>query len=140
MRWLPVLSKSNSPVIKNEVQPSSGELVVQEQTKALVSIGESLKSLSDFVSKGGLTELLKGYSQTQIVQGVLQGLAAHDGRNSLDARYLQQNALEIVHAIEAVFDKAKERAESAKKEKFDTEIKNAENDFELWKQNQKNAS
>ena len=136
MRWLPILSKSNSPVLKNKVEPSSNELVVQEQTKALASIGESLKSLSDFVSKGGLTELLKGYSQTQIVQGVLQGLAAHDGRNSLDARYLQQNALEIVHAIEAVLDKAKERTEARSEEKLDTGIKNAEDDFQTWKEKQ----
>lgn len=132
--WLPLLSKRNSPKLKNEVEPSSSELVVAEQTKALTTISESLKQLSDFVSKGGLTELVKGYTQTQIAQGVLQGLASHDGRNALDARFIKQNALEIVHAIEAVFDKAKERNET--KDSLDSEIKNAEDAYSVWKDKQ----
>lgn len=136
MRWLPLLSNSNSPRLKDEVKPNSSELVVQEQTKALSTIAESLKTLSTFVSGGGLTDLMRAYSQSQIAQGVLQGLASHDGRNALDARYLQQNALEIVHAIEAVFNKAKERTEAASNEKLDTEIKDAENAYQAWKEKQ----
>lgn len=136
MRWLQVLSKRNSLRPKVEVKPNTSELVVQEQTKALVSIGESLKQLSNFVSNGGLTELVKGYTQTQIAQGVLQGLASHDGRNALDARYLKQNAIEIVHAIEAVFDKAKERTEAASDKKLDPELKNAEDAYQNWKKAQ----
>ena len=130
------MSNSNSPRLKDEVKPNSSELVVQEQTKALSTIAESLKTLSTFVSGGGLTDLMRAYSQSQIAQGVLQGLASHDGRNALDARYLQQNALEIVHAIEAVFNKAKERTEAASNEKLDTEIKDAENAYQAWKEKQ----
>lgn len=98
-----------------------------KQTEALATLAEGVKSLAAFVTGGGLHAVLSGYAKSQAVKDILGGLASHDGRNSLDARHLKQNALEIVEAIEQVWDKYAERI--AAKEPRDPEIHDAEEDF-----------
>jgi hypothetical protein len=79
------------------------------ETQALETLAQATNALATFITGGGLTELLSGYARTQAVQAILGGLASHDGRNSLDARTMGQNALEIVTQIEKVFDKYHEK-------------------------------
>lgn len=96
-----------------------GELTVR-QTEALVSLAEGVQALSKFVTQGGLQALVAANTKGQIIQAVLGGLAAHDGRNSLDARTIKQNSLEIVETIESVFNKLNERLKDRNR---DPEIK-----------------
>ena len=131
MNWLPKLFKSTTPTI---VQEKNYEIQVQ-QTQALSVIADSLKNLSTFLSGEGATRLLGEYAKSQIVKDIFGGLAAHDGRNALDARFIKQNATDVIHAIEAVFDKARERGEAKTKGEVDPELHDAESDYLKWKDN-----
>lgn len=93
-----------------------------KQTEALTVLASATKQIADFVTGGGLTAVLSGYARTQAVKDILGGLATHDGRNSLDARVLGQNALEITEAVEAVFKKYAERLAEGKAEPREPEI------------------
>lgn len=115
-----------SVVQKNEIEV--------KQTEALTTLAEGVKALATFVSGGGLQALLNGYAKSQAVKDILGGLAAHDGRNALDARVLGQNAIDIVHQIEAVFDKYAESL--ASKAERDPEVKDGENEFKKWAEKQ----
>lgn len=96
--------------------------VAIKQTEALSVLATATKQIADFVTGGGLTQVLSGYARTQAVKDILGGLATHDGRNSLDARILGQNALEITEAVEAVFKKYAERLAEGKAEPREPEI------------------
>lgn len=108
--------------------------VVVAQTKAVQELAKGVTQIAEFLSGGGLSKVLGEYSKSQIAKDILGGLASHEGRAALDARFIQQNALEIIHTIESVFDKAKERGEAlARGEVRDSELKDAEAEFLKWK-------
>ena len=90
------------------VEEQKNEIAIR-QTQALEVIGNSLATLVNYIGNGGLAATLSGYARSQSVKEILGGLAAHDGRNALDARTIKQNALEITEAIEAVFAKYQDR-------------------------------
>lgn len=122
-----------SPTIKTSNLPKLADEVSIAQTEALAKLADSVNSLSEFVTGGGLSTLLSSYARTQAVQAILGGLASHDGRNSLDARVLGQNAIEAVTAIEAMFTRFQEVMEAkAKGEERDSEIHDAETSFKTW--------
>ena len=130
MKWLPTLFKT-LPIAR---QDENEVTIREEQTKALASISQSLGALSNFISGGGLSSLLNGYAKSQAVKEILGGLAAHDGRNALDARVLTQNALEITTQIEKVFDKYHETLKAkASGEVRDSHIHDAEAAYLKWK-------
>lgn len=108
-----------------------------KQTEALATLASGVKEIATFLTGGGLTELLSGYARSQAVKDILGGLAAHDGRNALDARVLGQNALEITEAIEKVYEKYAERR--AEKDR-DTEVKDGESQFREWVAKQEKKS
>lgn len=123
----------------DEKEPTDLELAVSEgykidrellsisQAKALTSISNNFDHLVEFLTQGGLIAVLEGYSRSQGVNALLNGLLAAEGRKGLDAKNLKQNALEIVEALESVFDKYEEKLGS--KLKRDPELKDAEKDF-----------
>ena len=115
---------SSSPTVDTKY-----ELQVAE-VKALTTHAESVKEISTFLNGGGLANILSGYARSQAVKDILGGLAAHDGRKALDARLLDQNALEIVSQVEKVFEKYGQKLESKGKE--DPDLHNAENDYVKW--------
>ncbi len=96
-------------------------LMAEKQAQSLQLLATSISQLAEFVTGGGLVAALNGFAKTQAVKEILGGLAAHEGRKSLDARVLTQNALEIVEAIEKVHDKYSERLQE--KALRDPEIK-----------------
>lgn len=106
--------------------------IAVKQTEALQTLAQAVQTISQFLSTGGLTAVLSGYARSQAVKDILGGLAAHDGRNALDARVLGQNAIEIVEQVEKVFDKYAERLAQANR---DPEIKDAESDYLKWRSN-----
>ncbi len=100
---------------------NTGIAVAERTAVALDVLATSISQLAEFVTNGGLVAALNGFAKTQAVKEILGGLAAHEGRKSLDARVLTQNALEIVEAIEKVHDKYSERLQE--KALRDPEIK-----------------
>jgi hypothetical protein len=108
--------------------------VEEKQAEALATIATSLNSISRWITSGGLTQVLSGYARTQSVQGILQGLATHDGRKALDAQTMEQNALEITTQIEAVYKKYEEKLTAYMNgEPIDPNLHNAEESFSEWK-------
>jgi hypothetical protein len=107
----------------------------ERDSRALAALAESITSLTQFITTGGLANLLSGYARTNGVNGMLQGLAQHSGRGSLDARTIQQNATEIVTQVEAVFDKYAER--TLDKKDRNPDIQNGEEDFKAWVEKKK---
>lgn len=101
----PVAAENLQAVVKG----TNNELQIR-QTEAVCVIAEALSGISSFLNGGGIQEYLKASTKGQIVSGIYNGLASKDGRNSLDARTIKQNALEIVEVIEAVMKKVDERA------------------------------
>ena len=104
-----------------------------EQTKALASLAQAATQISNFLTNGGLANILSGYARSQAVKDILGGLATHDGRNALDARLLDQTALEIVTQVEKVFEKYKSKLEE---KNTDLDLHNAENDYNTWAKTQ----
>ena len=133
MKWLPAIFKNKAPI---KVEVSDDLTIREEQTKALTTIADSLRSLTRFISEGGLVGVLSGYARSQAVKDILGGLAAHDGRNALDARVLDQNALEITQQVEKVFKKYQDTLQS--KEKVDPNLHDGEEDFKKWVERKKN--
>ena len=125
----PIIAQKNDIVL---VEQKKYELEVK-QAESLSLLAKGVNDLAAFVTGGGLSQMLRGYAQSQTVSDILGGLAAHDGRNALDARVLGQNAIEIVTQVTAVWDKFQERmAEKESGEPRDPNIVNSENDFQKW--------
>lgn len=119
----------------NEVIEVSEKEIAVQQAQALTTLANSVQQIANFLSSGGLTSILNGYAKSQSVKDILGGLAAHDGRNALDARVLSQNAVEIVEQVEKVFDKYHERLKD--KEPRDETIIDSEADYLKWKNGNK---
>lgn len=77
--------------------------------------------------------LLQRMTEGNAVSGMLQGLAAADGRKSLDARTMKQNGLEMVYAIKEALDKLKEA--QLQTEKRSDELVDPEQQYLEWKKN-----
>ena len=116
------------------VKKGTDEVQVR-QTQALEVIGKSLSQITEFVSGGGLANLMSMHLRGQAVQQMLGGLTTHSGRDGLDARTIEQNALEIVSQVEAVFKKYQETL--ASKDKVDPDIHDGEDEFKKWADKQR---
>lgn len=112
------------------IEPGAGE-VAMRQAQALTSVANSLNALTQFVTGGGLSNMVGNLARANVAQGIFQGLTAHDGRGGLDARLLKQNAIEAVHQIEAVFEKFQEVLK-AKNTPRDPDLHDAEAELKRW--------
>lgn len=117
--FAPVAAENLRAIVKPET--ADHELQIR-QTEALSTLAQGVKELSDFVTQGGLQAALAAHTKGQIIQAILGGLAAKDGRASLDARTIKQNSLEVVEVIEQVFSKMHERLQDKNR---DSEIREA---------------
>lgn len=106
------------------------------QAASLASIADNLALLSHWVTSGALEALLSGCARAGAVKEMLGGLAAHEGRKALDGRVLEQNAVEIVTQVEAVFKKYRDSLQST--EKKDSKLHDAESDYQAWREMKKN--
>lgn len=102
-------------VVTEEIKAVVTELEIEERERekdlqvsaiqANQEISKAASAIAAFFSGTTLREVL----QTQVVHntlsGMLQGLAANGGRKALDANLIDQNALEIAHAVEATIRK-----------------------------------
>lgn len=117
---------------------SSNEITIKErEVQALEHLAKGVSDIGRFLNGGGIAGALSLYAKTNSISGILSGLAAHDGRNALDARVLGQNSIEIVEQISLAFDKLQEKLEAKMKgEAHDPEIKDPEADFRKWRNSQ----
>lgn len=100
---------------------------------ALHLISNSFCTLTSWFTTGGLTEILTGTAKAKGVSDMLAALLQHDGRNALDARHVEQNAIEITHHLEAVFDKLVSHLKDKNEGKLDPDLHNAEEEFRKFK-------
>jgi len=136
MSWLPILQNRSAVTVKEQERPDSGQLVVmQEVSQALTTIATWLTS-PDGLSKL-LAQHVEATARTGAIKEILGGLAAHDGRNALDARVMTQNAVEVFHHVEAMMDKMKEGLKAKNSETTrDPELHDGESDYQKWKEKQ----
>lgn len=108
------------------------------ESRALTQLATSINQIATFLTGGGLQQALSMYARSQAVKDILGGLASHEGRKSLDARVLSQNAVEIVEAIEQIFAKYDEKLKAkASGEKRDSKIADSELQYNDWLEKKK---
>lgn len=117
--------------------PTLSQLPIEQVTAAIsTAVSEGIsKALIAVISSPEVSQFVDGLTRSRAITDIWQGLATHDGRNALDARVLQQNAIEITHAIEAAMDHTQNRLREKGKELHDSDIHNAEKEYEEWKKN-----
>lgn len=120
---LPVQSSTSEEVVA--IEKRDYEIQVK-QTEALVALSRGVEAIAEFLTQGGLQAVVAAHTKGSIIQAIFGGLAAKDGRASLDARVIKQNSLEIVEVIESVFSKMHERMRDKER---DSEVHDAEKDF-----------
>lgn len=111
------------------------QLLAECVSKAIsVGLAEGFKQV---LASPEMGHLLQRMTEGNAVSGILQGLAAKDGRNSLDARTMKQNGLEMAHAIRESLTKLKEfqNLESSPEE-HDPELVDPEQAYLEWKKQQ----
>lgn len=143
--WSPELIPLNQQAVA--LQSSTNELQIKErEVQALEHLAKGVSDIGRFLNGGGIAGALSLYAKTNSISGILSGLAAHDGRNALDARVLGQNSIEIVEQISLAFDKLQEKLEAkmseqsrvrSKGEVRDPDIKDPEVDYRKWVESQK---
>lgn len=110
----------SNPAVRIEIERELKNEIEIKQTEALTSLAEGVQAISQFLRDGGLQSLVAANTKGQIIQAIFGGLASKEGRNSLDARTIKQNSLEIVEIVEQVFSKMHERMQAKER---DPEIK-----------------
>lgn len=101
------------------------------QTKALTVMAESMQMIATFLNTG-LPQALAVQAKANGVSAILQGLMSKEGRNGLDARFIKQNAIESVQAIEAVHDEYQEILKAKANKELDPKLHDGESEFKKW--------
>ena len=129
MNWLPSIFKRKTDL--ETVKKT--ELALEEQkTKALSVQAEALKDIAHFLTSGGLSSIAQGVALSNTAASLLNGLTVHDGRQGLDARTLDQNALEIATLALKVKDQFQEKLSALAKGPVDNELHDGEADYKKW--------
>lgn len=124
--------KAGLPVeAKLELLAKETKELMAAQTQALTVMANSMQMIATFLNQG-LPQMIAAQSKAQAVTGVLNGLMTKEGRNGLDARFIKQNAIEAVSAIEAVHDEYQEILAAKAKGQQDPEIHDPEKEFRDW--------
>lgn len=90
-------------------------------------------AITNVLKSPELSALIGGITRANGITGILQGLAAADGRKALDARVTKQNALEIYHVIESALEAAKDRLqEKTSGVELDPEVHDAEAEYKQF--------
>lgn len=117
--------------IKLELLAAETKELMAAQTQALTVMANSMQMIANFLNTG-LPHMMAAQSKAQAVTGVLNGLMTKEGRKGLDARFIKQNAIETVTAIEAVHDEYQEMLAAKAKGDQDPKIHDPEKEFRDW--------
>jgi hypothetical protein len=77
---------------------------------ALETAAAALTGISNFLSGITLKEVIQHQAVHGSIREILGGLATKDGRNALDARTMNQNAIDMAYLIEKVLGKVSSHA------------------------------
>jgi hypothetical protein len=77
---------------------------------ALETAAAALTGISNFLSGITLKEVIQHQAVHGSIREILGGLATKDGRNALDARTMNQNAIDMAYLIEKVLGKVTSHA------------------------------
>ena len=101
------------------------------QTKALTVMAESMQMIANFLNTG-LPQVIAAQAKANGVSAILNGLMVKEGRNGLDARYIKQNAIESVMAVEAVHDEYQEILKKKAAGELDPKLHDGESEYGKW--------
>lgn len=132
------MTEEKDLIVKEGRAPTVQDLteVVKAQTEALTVLANSMQTISGFLTNG-LPQVLAGYSKSQAVSAVFNGLMAKEGRNGLDPRFIKQNAIEVISAIEEAHTQYKKLLDEKARGERDPELHDGEREFKAWKDAQK---
>lgn len=109
-RGLPQLdAKLDSPIVAQRWNPPSAQAKDREVV-ALETAATALMGISNFLSGITLKEVIQHQAVHGSIREILGGLATKDGRNALDARTMNQNAIDMAYLIEKVLGKVTSHA------------------------------
>lgn len=136
----PFRDRSTNPHVQSYLEqtpppPTVQNLSPQELTTCVSNaIATGLeKAITGVLKSPELSSFIEGLTRSKGILGVMQGLATHSGRNALDARTMDQNALEIFHLMDKAIEATKSRLqEKASGVELDPEIKDAEKEFQEY--------
>lgn len=106
--------------------------------QALVNIGDGMRAIATFLGGATLPQVIESAALLGSLGQILGGLTSHAGRQGLDARVIQQDAIDSTHKVISLFDKLKETLEAKRNGEFREQV-NAEADFEKWVREQEDA-
>ncbi len=98
-----------------------------ETISTAVTVGIT-NAITTVLKSPELTNLLEGMAKTKAVGGMMEALVQHGGRQGLDARTMNQNAIEMCHFAEMAFEQYRKTLKS-KNEGVSDELVDAERDF-----------
>ena len=122
-----------------EVAPTAQMPIPVEVVTSLATIADSLKSISTFLGGQTLPNVLESYSVMQCIGQALNGLLSSQGRNGLDARTIDQDAIDSTHRILKSFEHLKESIQARRSGEHSGEFVDAEQKFRDWVEQQNKA-
>lgn len=123
-----------------DLQPAvSGSEAITISPELTVALGQAVAS---GISQGVLAVLaspelgrvIETVAKGKALSGMMEGLVSAEGRKGLDASCMKQNAIDMTHLIEAVFEKFKARAMEISTSEVSQEIVDGESTFREWMQ------
>jgi hypothetical protein len=108
----------------------------KEFVESVVTIAESLKGISTFLSGQTLPQVMESYAIMSCLGQIMNGLTANQGRVGLDARTIKQDAIDGTHRILAAFDHLRDTFEQRKNGERTAEVVDPEADYLKWKKEQ----
>jgi hypothetical protein len=102
-------TKFDSPLVAQPWYPPSAQAKDREVV-ALETAAAALTGISNFLSGITLKEVIQHQAVHGSIREILGGLATKDGRGALDARTMNQNAIDMAYLIEKVLGKVTSHA------------------------------
>jgi hypothetical protein len=102
-------SKPDSSLVAERWNPPSAQAKDREVV-ALETAATALMGISNFLSGITLKEVIQHQAVHGSIREILGGLATKDGRGALDARTMNQNAIDMAYLIEKVLGKVSSHA------------------------------
>jgi hypothetical protein len=119
-----------------EAPIASAMTMPKELVESVVTIAESLKGISTFLSGQTLPQVMESYAIMSCLGQIMNGLTANQGRVGLDARTIKQDAIDGTHRILAAFDHLRDTFEQRKNGERTAEVVDPEADYLKWKKEQ----
>lgn len=116
--------------------PTDSHIVVTEELSTALATCLTT-ALTNVLKSPEMGQFVETLAKGKALSGMMEALVSHDGRKGLDASTMKQNAIEISHFIDQVFDKFKTRAvEKSSGEVASDLVDNEAQGFSAWLKDQ----